>query len=101
MTRPSFPRFIAVGVLALGLLVTAAAPASASSRAADPAPTRAGTVLDGPAGSVLSVRGAGPFRIGAHLQALQEAGLIDWVAPPLECDVVYTGVTGEWSGALI
>jgi hypothetical protein len=102
MTRPSFPRFIAVGVLALGLLVTAAAPASASSRAADPAPTkRAGTVLDGPAGSVLSVRGAGPYRIGARLQALQEAGLIGWVAPPQECDVVFTGVTGEWSGALI
>jgi hypothetical protein len=99
MTRPSFPRFIAVGVLALGLLVTAAAPASASSRAEGS--QRAGTVLDGPAGSVLSVRGAGPYRIGARLQALQEAGLIDWVAPPQECDVVFTGVTGEWSGALI
>jgi hypothetical protein len=99
MTRPSFPRFIAVGVLALGLLVTAAAPASASSRTEGS--QRAGTVLDGPAGSVLSVRGAGPYRIGARLQALQEAGLIDWVAPPQECDVVFTGVTGEWSGALI
>jgi hypothetical protein len=32
---------------------------------------------------------------------LQEAGLIDWVAPPLECGVVHTGVTGEWLGALI
>lgn len=99
MTRPSFPRFIAVGVLALGLLAAAAAPASASSRTEGS--QRAGTVLDGPAGSVLSVRGAGPYRIGARLQALQEAGLIDWVAPPQECDVVFTGVTGEWSGALI
>jgi hypothetical protein len=57
--------------------------------------------MDGPAGSVLSVRGAGPYRIGARLQTLQEAGLIDWVAPPQECDVVFTGVTGEWSGLLI
>ena len=84
MNRFSFPRLIAVGVLALGALVTAAVPASASSRS--PAPTEpagltsAGTVMDGPAGSVLSVRGAGPYRIGARLQALQEAGLIDW--PP-------------------
>lgn len=105
MNRSSFPRLVAVGVLALGLLVTAAAPASASSGAVGPAPTqRAGltsTVMDGPAGSVLSVRGAGPYRIGARLQALQEAGLIGWVAPPQECDVVLTGVTGEWSGALI
>jgi hypothetical protein len=107
MNRFSFPRLIAVGVLALGVLVTAAAPASASSRAVGPASTEragltsAGTVMDGAARSVLSVRGAGPYRIGARLQALQEAGLIGWVAPPQECDVVFTGVTGEWSGVLI
>jgi hypothetical protein len=107
MNRSAFTRFIAVGVLALGVLVTAAVPASASTRAGGPVPaeragpTSADTVRDGPAGSVLSVRGAGPYRIGARLQALQEAGLIDWVAPPQECDVVFTGVTGEWSGALI
>jgi hypothetical protein len=96
MTRTSFPRFVAVGVLALGLLVTAAVPASASSRAAE-----VPSIMDGPADSVLSVRGAGPYRIGARLQDLQEAGLIDWVAPPQACDVVYTGVTGDWLGALI
>jgi hypothetical protein len=107
MNRSSLPQFIAVGVLALGLLVTAAVPASASSRAAGKASaqragsTSAGTAMDGPAGSVLSIRGAGPYRIGARLQALQEAGLIDWVAPPQSCDVVFTGVTGAWSGALI
>ncbi|WP_323373733.1 hypothetical protein [Plantactinospora alkalitolerans] len=94
-------------MLALGVLVTAAVPASASTRAVGPASTErvgltsAGTVMDGPAGSVLSVRGAGPYRIGARLQGLQEAGLIDWVAPPQECDVVFTGVTGDWSGVLI
>ncbi|MDG4831539.1 hypothetical protein O7627_19765 [Solwaraspora sp. WMMD1047] len=107
MNRPSFPRFVAVGVLALGLLVMAALPGSASPRAAGPAYTElagltsAGTAMELPVGSVLSVRGAGPYRIGARLQALHEAGLIDWVTPPQECDVVLTGVTGEWSGALI
>ena len=107
MNRSTFPRFVAVGVLALGVLVTAALPASASTRAVGPesteraGPASAGTSMDGLAGSVLSVRGAGPYRIGASLQALQEAGLIGWVAPPQECDVVFTGVTGEWSGALI
>ena len=63
--------------------------------------TSAGTVLDVPAESVLSVHGAGPYRIGARLQALQEAGLIDWIAPTQPCDVVFTGVTGDWSGVLI
>jgi hypothetical protein len=96
MNRSSLPRFIAVGVLALGALVTAAVPSSASTR---PAP--AGTIVDGPAESVLSVRGAGPYRIGARLPALQKAGLISWVAPPQKCDVVHTGVTGDWSGKLI
>lgn len=73
MNRFSFPRVIGVGVLALVVLVAAAVPASASSR---PVPTEragltsAGTVLGVPAGSVLSVRGAGPYRIGARLQAL-------------------------------
>ena len=107
MSRSSFPRLVAVGVLALGLLATAAAPASASSRAGGPASvqragsTSAGTVLDVPAESVLSVHGAGPYRIGARLQALQEAGLIDWVAPTQPCDVVFTGVTGDGAGVLI
>ncbi|WP_203786699.1 hypothetical protein [Paractinoplanes rishiriensis] len=85
----SFPRFVIVAALALGVLVPAAAPASA------------GTVTDASAEQVLSVRGAGPYRIGARLQTLQEAGLIGWVAPPQECDVVLTGVTGDWSGVLI
>ncbi len=102
MNRPSLPRLVTVAVLGLGLLGTAAAPASASSRAGDSAAGhRTGTAMDGPAGEVLSVRGAGPYRIGARLQSLQEAGLIDWVAPPQACDVVHTGVTGDWAGALI
>lgn len=107
MNRFSFHRFIAAGVLVLGVLATTAAPASASTRAAGPAPgeraglTSASTIVDDSTESVLSVRGAGPYRIGARLQALQEAGLIGWVAPPQPCDVVVTGVTGDWAGALI
>jgi len=57
--------------------------------------------MDGVAGSVMSVRGAGPYRIGARLRALQQAGLIAWVAPQPGCDVVFTGVTGDWAGVLI
>jgi hypothetical protein len=107
MKSPSFPRFVAVGVLALGVLVTAAAPASASpsatttssQRAASASP--AGALLEIPDDSVLSVRGAGPYRVGARLPALQEAGLIDWVAPQPGCDVVVAGVTGDWAGVLV
>jgi hypothetical protein len=107
---PSFSRFVAVAVLALGALVTAMVPTSASSGATSPAASQragpasasaAGPVMDGVAGSVLSVHGAGPYRIGARLQALQEAGLIDWVAPQPGCDIVFTGVTGDWAGVLI
>ena len=103
MNRPSLPRLVTVAVLGLGLLGTTAAPASASSRGAGSTPSQqpAGTTMDAPDGAVLSVRGAGPYRIGARLQTLQEAGLIDWVAPPQACDVVLTGVTGDWAGALI
>ncbi|RLK22309.1 hypothetical protein DER29_0141 [Micromonospora sp. M71_S20] len=49
---------------------------------------------------VISVRGAGPFRIGADLARLSAAGLIDWVAP--DCDgTVHTGVTGAWAGKIL
>ncbi|MBQ1073860.1 hypothetical protein KBX06_11920 [Micromonospora sp. C31] len=49
---------------------------------------------------IISVRGAGPFRIGAALARLTAAGLIDWVAP--DCDgTVHTGVTGAWAGKIL
>ncbi|HEU5111246.1 MAG TPA: hypothetical protein VFT95_22120 [Micromonosporaceae bacterium] len=107
MRHNSLHRVLAVGVLALGLLATAASPVSASSPSASKTsnqwetPASALTALETPPGDVLSVRGAGPYRIGARLQALQAAGLIDWVAPQEGCDVLFTGVTGDWSGALI
>ncbi|MGK5443699.1 hypothetical protein ACSNN7_18025 [Micromonospora sp. URMC 105] len=49
---------------------------------------------------LLSVRGAGPFRIGASLARLSAAGLIDWTADGCP-GVVHTGVTGEWAGKII
>jgi hypothetical protein len=49
---------------------------------------------------VISVRGAGPFRIGASLARLSAAGLIDWVAPGCG-GVVHAGVTGAWAGVIL
>jgi hypothetical protein len=103
MHRPLLHRLVAAGVLALAVLATAA-PASASpgfanrplSQHVDSA--SAGTVVDG---SVLSVRGAGPYRIGARQQALAAAGLIDWVAQTPGCDVVHAGATGDWAGVIL
>jgi hypothetical protein len=107
MHRPFIHRLVVGGVLALGVIATAAAPAAASSvagmasnRPGDPASASSpGTLTEDV--SVLSVRGAGPYRIGARLHDLQAAGLIDWIAQQPGCDVVSTGVTGEWSGVLI
>ncbi|MEV6707852.1 hypothetical protein [Micromonospora wenchangensis] len=49
---------------------------------------------------LLSVRGAGPFRIGASLARLTAAGLIDWTA--VDCrGVVTAGVTSEWAGVIM
>ncbi|MGN9767138.1 hypothetical protein ACTMS2_18485 [Micromonospora sp. SD12] len=49
---------------------------------------------------IISVRGAGPFRIGADLARLSAAGLIDWVAPGC-AGTVHTGVTGAWAGKIL
>ena len=109
MRRPSLHRLVAVGVLALAVLATAA-PASASPRVTgkvsgqrgDPASAApVGTVPKATPGSVLSVRGAGPYRIGARQEALAAAGLIDWVAPLPGCDVVHAGATGRWAGVIL
>ncbi|PZF89067.1 hypothetical protein [Micromonospora deserti] len=118
---------VLVGALALAVVVPAVHPAPASAagrpataqvagaagaglRAAPAGPARdAGGAMPGhrdfaadPAGAVdlLSVRGAGPFRIGASLVRLSAAGLIDWTVA--ECDgVVRAGVTGEWAGVIL
>jgi hypothetical protein len=97
MHRPSLHRLLAVGALTLAVLATAAAPASASSGTAGAASSR----MEGAAGSVLSVRGAGPYRIGADRTALAAAGLIGWVDERPGCDVVVAGATGDWAGVVL
>ncbi|NYF58359.1 hypothetical protein [Micromonospora purpureochromogenes] len=116
------PSTILAGALALGAVVPALAGPAAARPAAD-APTRtaagasAGTAAAATdradrrrpveatvvrvAGSVdlLSVRGAGPFRIGASLTRLSAAGLIDWTAGC--AGVVHAGVTGDWAGKIL
>ncbi|MEV1145324.1 hypothetical protein [Micromonospora sp. NPDC049799] len=106
---------VLTGVLALTavLPVTVASPAVASVRGAavtaTPAEfpaTRITAPVTGRAADqhahpeVLSVRGAGPFRIGARLDRLSAAGLIGWVAPGCT-GVVHAGVTGDWAGVIL
>ncbi|MCM0676947.1 hypothetical protein NCC78_19975 [Micromonospora phytophila] len=125
MHRPSI--LITTGALALTTLVpvAAAGPAAAhpvtsagvtvgaTSGPDRPAPTDRGPVpRAGSSGTngypeaghehprILSVRGAGPFRIGASLERLSAAGLISWVAPGCH-GVVSTGVTGAWAGVIL
>ncbi|WP_433392662.1 hypothetical protein [Micromonospora sp. KLBMP9576] len=80
--------------LVAALLTAGLAPITVAAPAAAAVPRPAAEV------EVISVRGAGPFRIGTSLARLSAAGLIDWVAP--DCDgVVRTGVTGAWAGTVL
>ncbi|MCA2214218.1 hypothetical protein [Jidongwangia harbinensis] len=99
MHRPSIRHLVTAGLLALAVVATAAGPATASPAATRGGPS--GVVLDGPAGTVLSVEGAGPYRIGARQEVLAAAGLLDWVAPQPGCDVVHAGATGDWAGVIL
>ncbi|MEV0942852.1 hypothetical protein AB0I90_21075 [Micromonospora wenchangensis] len=99
------------GVLALAVVAPAvpagAHPGVASGSTVDRAPgvaadPRSGGLPVRSTGGIdlLSVRGAGPFRIGASLTRLTAAGLIDWTA--VDCEgVVVAGVTGEWAGKIM
>ncbi|BCJ57302.1 hypothetical protein Jiend_07240 [Micromonospora endophytica] len=88
-------------MVATVLVLVGAAPASARSVS----PPAAATAVESAAGQgagteVLSVRGTGPFRIGARLDRLTAAGLID--SPVSACaGVVHTGVVGEWAGVIL
>ncbi|MEV6798290.1 hypothetical protein AB0M91_08085 [Micromonospora rifamycinica] len=99
---PRLPAILLASVLALAI-VAPAGPAAA--HRADPGVRPGSTVdlrPDRPAlgTDLLSVRGAGPFRIGASLTRLTSAGLIDWTV--VGCDgVVQAGVTGEWAGVIL
>ncbi|WCN83648.1 hypothetical protein [Micromonospora sp. LH3U1] len=106
MKRPSI--LIVTGALALSALVpvTSAGPASAASPTggATPAsvhgPLATATVVGHRHPQVLSVGGAGAYRIGVSLAALTAAGHIDWVAPGCG-GVVHAGATGSWAGVLV
>ncbi|ADL45811.1 MULTISPECIES: hypothetical protein [Micromonospora] len=101
------PSTILAGLLAL----TGIAPVAVGAPAASAAPAHSATAARGdgtPArvrptvaeNEVLSVRGAGPYRIGARLDRLVAAGLIDWTAPGCP-GVVHAGATGSWAGAIL
>lgn len=89
---------ILTGLLALTIVAPVSTPASAAApvarATADHPPATA------PAAEVLSVRGAGPYRIGARLDRLSAAGLIDWTAPGC-AGVVAAGATGAWAGVIM
>ena len=77
-----FRRLAVAGALVLAMLGVAA-PASAAST------------------EVLSVRGAGPYRIGAGQQALADAGLLTGIAAQPGCPIVRAGATGDWAGKIL
>ncbi|MEU1754538.1 hypothetical protein ABZ436_17965 [Micromonospora matsumotoense] len=98
------PTILLTGVLTLAALAPAG-PAGAAGPGSHPG-VRSGSTVDLRPGrtvgstDLLSVRGAGPFRIGASLTRLTSAGLIDWSV--VGCDgVVQAGVTGEWAGVIL
>ncbi|MEU4528981.1 hypothetical protein AB0F49_12195 [Micromonospora ureilytica] len=103
MNRPAI--LLTTAALALGTLVpaavagpAAASPAGGAAYASAPGPLAVAVEHSHP--EVLSVRGAGVYRIGASLAALTRNGHVGWTAPG--CDgVVRTGVTGSWAGVLL
>ncbi|MER6594105.1 hypothetical protein ABT214_20080, partial [Micromonospora purpureochromogenes] len=79
---------------------SAAGAAASTDRADRRRPARATIVQVAGSVDLLSVRGAGPFRIGASLTRLSTAGLIDWTAAGC-AGVVHAGVTGDWAGKIL
>ncbi|WP_036375169.1 hypothetical protein [Micromonospora sp. ATCC 39149] len=111
MHRLPYP-IVSAALTVAALVAVAAAPPAVAAAPLHPrhgvdagatAPGRAATApgpVVGDQTQVMSVRGAGPFRIGADLARLSAAGLIDWTAPG--CDgVVQAGVTGAWAGQIM
>ncbi|MFG2051841.1 hypothetical protein ACGFIW_30965 [Micromonospora sp. NPDC048935] len=104
MNRPTI--LLTTAALAFGTLapVAVAGPAAAAPRAGGTAPASARGPLAAAFGhshpQVLSVAGAGVYRIGASLRTLTTNGHIDWTAPGCG-GVVHAGVTGSWAGVLL
>ncbi|MFG3554641.1 hypothetical protein ACGGAQ_09635 [Micromonospora sp. NPDC047557] len=103
MNRPSILLTTAALALSTLVAVTATVPAAAAPLAGvAPASARGPLATTGGHShpQVLSVGGAGVYRIGASLAALTAAGRIDWTAPGCGT-VVNAGVTGSWAGVLL
>ena len=118
--HPPLRRIAVTGSLVLGLCLPAVSASAAPVRTIPVATVSAATVSAAtvaavvPAGwsadaasrrigdTVLSVRGAGPYRIGARLTDLVARGLIDWTQPrPGHPSVVDAGATGDWAGVVL
>jgi hypothetical protein len=73
--------------------------ASGVSGPAAAAPRPATTVAA--ADHVITVLGAGPYRIGTSLNQLSAAGLLGWVTDPDSAGTQSAGSAGTWGGELI
>ncbi|MFC7277687.1 hypothetical protein ACFQS1_27165 [Paractinoplanes rhizophilus] len=91
-SRNRFLMLFAVALTIAGVAVGVSGSAVAAPRAATPAVA---------ADHVLTVLGAGPYRIGTSLSRLTEAGLIDWVTGPDAAGAQLAGSAGSWSGELM
>ncbi|MGC4893587.1 hypothetical protein [Micromonospora sp. DT31] len=80
-----------------GPAASAAAPGTATGRA-DHVPGTVRTAAEHR--DILSVRGAGPYRIGIRYDRLAAAGLISWTADSCT-GIRHAGATGVWAGAII
>jgi hypothetical protein len=90
--RNRFMMLFAVALMVAGVAVGVSGSAVAAPRAA----TRAVA-----ADHVITVLGAGPYRMGTSLNRLTAAGLIDWVTGPDAAGAQLAGSAGSWSGELI
>ena len=90
--RNRFMLLFAAVLMIAGVAVGVSGPAASAPRAATPAVA---------ADHVITVLGAGPYRIGTCLSRLSAAGRIDWVTGPDGAGTQLAGSAGSWSGELV
>src|SRR5689334_11498222 len=90
--RNRFMLLFAAVLMIAGVAVGVSGSAVAAPRAAKPAVA---------ADHVITVLGAGPYRMGASLDRLTAAGLISWVTGPDAAGTQLAGSAGSWGGELI
>ncbi|MEU7610014.1 hypothetical protein [Micromonospora sp. NPDC049204] len=104
MNRPTI--LLTTAALAFGTLVpvAVAGPAAAAPRTGGTASASArgplAAAVEHSHPQVLSVAGAGVYRIGASLSTLTANGHIGWTAPACG-GVVHAGSTGSWAGVFV